>query len=359
MPDAVIFVHDRDPDLLFNHCVPLLTGRYALEEHGFEVRANPNRNAFLAEIAAERRQSVALVDLQLDDRRDHNYSGHRIIETIRRHRLLSHACRPLAFTVHAYPRIVTLVEQHGAWGLLARAPLDGMQPADLAGQLHSLLRKPTVGAEAVIPMSILPHGFEVREVLQDQRHLIDAIGKVFSRKRDLNPKQWMVLRYVADKLEDTAIDRFIHEEFGVSGGKIVEELKGKLRLEYKQYGPDLRQAAQDLFLQFPHKRPVPTDALSLRLLQHLDELQKRDLSRLRREGYLDDAAWQTLDEVLFRLDFDKLGNNAGQHLRVQAVEDVLDDLVAGAEPHAEAQRRRRQAELIRAVNNLVDTDAAR
>src|SRR4051812_22180376 len=144
MPEGVIFIHDPDPGMLHKHSVPLLR-EYRVEEGGLDLRAFENRNELLAAIAAEQRPSLALVDLQHDDWRDLNYSGHRIIETIRYHPSLWQTCRPLAFTVHAVPQVLALVARHGAYGMIAQSKLDAALDVDLCGQLREQLRRPAVG----------------------------------------------------------------------------------------------------------------------------------------------------------------------------------------------------------------------
>jgi len=72
--DTVAFVFDVDRAMLENQTLQGLE-RYGLEQAGIELRGFTNRNGLLAAIASETSPSVALVDLQLDDRFDHNWSG--------------------------------------------------------------------------------------------------------------------------------------------------------------------------------------------------------------------------------------------------------------------------------------------
>ena len=195
----------------------------------------------------------------------------------------------------------------------------------------------------------------------DDRAIIEEIGKVFNRTRDLNENQWMVLRYAAENVGPSAIAAFIHEEFGIDGASPVEYLQDKLKLQYRTAGrPDLRAAALDLLQRLPHKRHVPDDGLSLKLLPRLRDLQQQPFGPLMNAGFLDDEARQTYFGVLGAIDTRALGNNAGaDHNRAQ-IREALEQLVDGAAPDQRDQRRRRlERALIRAVNNLVDTDACR
>jgi hypothetical protein len=357
--DAVVFLHDPDPQMLENHCVPLLRQVHGIEVAGLELRPFQNRNELLAAIAAERRPSVALVDLQQDDRRDLNYRGHRIIETIRHHELLWRGCRPFAFSVHARADVLRLVEDHGAYGLIARNALDIGTDVGFPAQLREQLRRPARGPTQAVACQLLPTGHALDDLPVDDARTVEEIGKVFYRARDLNENQWMVLRYAAENVGATAIAAFIHQEFGIDGANPVEYLQTKLKLQYRVAGrPDLRAAALDLFQRLPHKRQMPDDGLSLRLLPRLRDLQDQPMGRLMNAGFLDAEARTTYLNVLSMIDTRALGNNAGADQNLEQIRGAIDLLVADApEPQREPRRRRLERALIRAVYNLVDTDA--
>ena len=294
MSDAVVFLHDPDREMLHNHSVRLLRDVHGIESVGLELRAFENRNELLAEIAGERRPSLALVDLQQDDRRDLNYRGHRIIETIRYHERLWRDCRPLAFSVHSRTNVLRLVEDHGAYGFIARNVLDTATDVGFAGQLRAQLLRPASGARREAECHVLPHGYVLGDLHVDDRCVVEEIGRVFHRTRDFNKNQWMVLRYAAENVGPNAIATFIHEEFGIDGSGPVEYLQDKLKLRYRTAGrPDLRAAALDLFQRLPHKRHVPDDGLSLKLLPRLRDLQDQPIGLLMKAGYLDEEARQT------------------------------------------------------------------
>ena len=110
-----VLVYDEDD-------ADVRTALRQLKLHGVEsVGRFGNRIDLFEAIAASTEPLVALIDLQSDDKLDNNFSGHRVIETIRRHPVLARRCRPVAYTVHARRDVIDLAHRHGALAVIEQA----------------------------------------------------------------------------------------------------------------------------------------------------------------------------------------------------------------------------------------------
>jgi hypothetical protein len=202
--DAVVFLFDPDEQMLANHSLPLLRDDFMLSDHDLELKPFSNRNDLLSAVAAEQRPSLALIDLQLDDRRDQNWSGHRIIETVRLHPALWRTCRPMAFTVHVNEDICRLLQEHGAWGVVCRrlleVPAEDRSRLRFPDRIRQVLLLPTVAPDGQQERFwVMPDGAETLAGDDGGNGLLlRAIARIFNRKADLSRQQWMILRYYAD-----------------------------------------------------------------------------------------------------------------------------------------------------------------
>jgi hypothetical protein len=369
--DATVtaFVFDVDVAMLENQTLPGLRS-YGLEERGIAVRPFTNRNELLRAIASERRPSVALVDLQLDERFDHNWSGHRIIETIRFHPLLRVNCRPLALTIYARPAIHRLVEAHGGYAIVCRGEIDGSADFDLAGMLRAQARRPAWGPGHDVGCDVIPSTDAIDEMhsAETEAKELREVQRIFRRRQTLNERQWMALRYFAVPLDGVSIGSLLSLEFHVNGATVIEGLQSALLPAYRTHGPDLRRAALDLFEALPDRRPVPTLELSFNELPRLSwirDMSGADLRELKKLGFLDTRAEEVLEEVVFETTPNEWPSGAaGQSTWLKFVRRRMATLAAptaGGDPAMArgAAERRHQADLIRAVHNLLDTDAAR
>jgi len=79
------------------------------------------------------------------------------------------------------------------------------------------------------------------------------VQRLFDRKRTLNDKQWMAMRYFAVNLDHTSVAQLLELRFRElrDGGSVVEGLQKALRPVYRQHGPDLYRASLDLFEALP------------------------------------------------------------------------------------------------------------
>jgi hypothetical protein len=370
--DTAAFVFDVDAAMLENQTLPGLR-RYGLDRYGIELVAHTNRNELLAAIAREQRPSVALVDLQLNDRFDHNWSGHRIIETIRCHPMLRRNCRPLALTVHSRPPIARLVEAHGGYGMVCRGEIDRGASFDLAGMLREQSRRGPRGPDDEVAFAVIPDEDALSEMhdTEAEGKELRVVQRVFDRKRTLNDKQWMALRYLAVPLDSTSVAELLQAHFRDlrDGGSVIELLQRALRPTYRQHGPDLYRAALDLLQAVPEKRPIPTVELSFDELPRLTwirDLRSVELEELLRIGYLDEIAQRVLRHVITAPD-GWPGGAAGQSLWLSFIRDRLRTLEHAHDGRAEVPSARLQAaieerdqrDLVRAVHNLFDTEAGR
>jgi hypothetical protein len=368
----VAFVFDTDRTMLDSMTLPGLR-RYRLEEQGIELRDFDNRNALLGAIAAEQRPSVALIDLQLDERFDHNWSGHRLIETIRHHPHLRAHCRPLALTIYARPAIRSLVEAHGGYAIVCRGEIDRSADFDLAAQLRAHAARPAWGPDRATTCEVIPDDAALGEVhlAEAESRELSAVQRIFDRRRPLNEKQWMAMRYFAVDLDATSVADLLEVRFPDlrDGGSVVEGLQAALRPTYRQHGPDLYRAALDLFSALPHRRPIPTLELSFEELPRLTwirDMRGDRLRELRRVGYRDERAYTILEHVLWSGDPKRWpAGAAGQSTWLQFIRDQLSTLRPPAADRGvpedelrQAFEQRCQADLIRAVHNLLDTERA-
>jgi CheY-like chemotaxis protein len=372
--DTVAFVFDVDRAMLENQTLPGLR-HHGLEEHGIELRPYTNRNTLLAAIAREPRPSVALVDLQLDERFDHNWSGHRIIETIRCHPALRRNCRPLALTIHSRPAIRRLVEAHGGYGIVCRGEIDRGAEFDLAGMLRLQSRRSAWGPEREVTCEVIPNEKALGEIHDTEAEAkeLRAVQRIFERTRTLNEKQWMAMRYFAVNLDHISVAQLLEVRFRdlKDGGSVVEGLQKALRPVYRQHGPDVYRASLDLFEAVPDKRPIPTLELSFNELPRLNwirDMKAGELAELSRIGFLDEEAEKILKHVLYGGAPDEWPSGAaGQSVWLTFVRQRLSTLepppiADGTIPPAElreAFEQRCEAHLIRAVHNLLDTSAAK
>lgn len=163
----------------------------------------------------------------------------------------------------------------------------------LAAQLQRILAARTVQPhDTPERFWVVPDGFELPEDGGTaEKTVLEGIRRVFTRQRDLEDKQWMILRYYADGVSRESTAHYIEQEFRIDGDKAIERLQSQLRPNYRKHGPDLQRAAQDLFARFPGKRPVPTERLevetmgSLRTLRHVTNREE-----LKKVGFLDAEA---------------------------------------------------------------------
>jgi DNA-binding NarL/FixJ family response regulator len=325
---------------------------------GLELREHGDRNSLLASIAAEPGPSLALIDLQADERLDQDYSGHRIIETIRYHPELASRCRPLAFTVHARESVVELARAAGAYGLISKEdlelPEDRVAELDLAGQLRDILAAPALDRTVVAPFRLIPG--EVGRV-EDEDEIDARVRRYFRADPGAHSKRyfWDLVRYLADGIDKASIAHWIAEDYDVSERAVmhdIEEMGRFASTRYRTRGPQLTELSRDLLVDCPSKRRPPTPDVTIRMLHRLAEV--RHLAHdpeVVKASWIDAEALQAvrrLSRVLAQRE-QTLPARIGQW----AYTDQLREDLAHLEPEPPA-RERLQAALIRGVNALYD-----
>jgi hypothetical protein len=362
-----IYLYDEDAS-------DLRTAERQLSRYGIDqtlMRSFCNRIDLFEAIDARESVAVALIDLQSDERSDSNYSGHRLIETIRRHDRLRERCAPIAYTVHVRDDVVALACGRGACGLISKTDLDA--PAaeragvDLIGFLDELRRRPLphyAGAADCTAERFprFPAGVQLaKERLQAQqaRLLADIESVLASIPRIVRrPYFWQAIRYFADGTDPASVARWIVADYDAAKQRTVEleldALRNSLAPRYTVHGADMKAFARDLLKRAPHKRRAltPDDMDSLRVLQRVsvlgDVLRSSDL---RAESYLDGAALSAVDRVVDPLT--GVERPPGKVGASRYTEDLLERL-SRIEPD-EQMRKRLQVELVRGVTNMYDT----
>jgi CheY-like chemotaxis protein len=325
-----------------------------------------NRIALFDAIAANQEVVVALIDLQSDDRTDNNYSGHRVIETIRRNPALAVRCRPIAYTVHARDDIIEMAREHGARALISKddleVPAAEISEVNLAGFLaeQRRLEASPLGQDAAgeDSFSVFPGAQRATEHWKNQElELARALEGVMQGSPRIvrRPYFWHVVRYLAEGIGSSSVADWIHTDFLASARTVkndLDELRGYLEPRYLVHGVAWAEFARDLLEAAPQKRRAPTDLEMVRVLQRIGALQ--DIlhdPEIREKSYLDTAALVAIDRVVDpRVGIGRrLGNSGDRH----HVEDVLARLAA-VEPE-EGARRTLQVDFVRAVSNMYDT----
>jgi hypothetical protein len=345
------------------------TARRQLKNHEIPESAaqvHVNRLDLFDAIAASPEVVVALVDLQSDNRTDNNYSGHRVIETIRRHPKLAMRCQPIAYTVHARTDIIDLARRHGARALISKHDLDvpraDIPKVNLAGFLADQRRRQPAlyGEDAALEddFPVFPDTRRARERLERQdkqvRAALDSVlqgtPKILSR-----PYFWQVVRYLADDIDSTSVAHWIHADFRVPTRTVendIEDLRRYLGPRYLIRGAAWGKFARDLLNAAPQKRLAPTDLEMVRVLQRISVLEDvLHNPRTRSESYLDATALEAIDRVVDPMA--GIGRRLGHAGDWQHTNDLLKRLAA-VEPDENA-RMILQVDFVRAVSNMYDT----
>jgi CheY-like chemotaxis protein len=333
-----------------------------LRFHGIaEVLRHVNRIDLFEEIAEREDPLIALIDLQADDKLDNNFSGHRVIETIRRNPRLAARCQPVAYTVHARPDVVDLARRHGAVALISKHDLDvPREQVDLPGFLERLRAQPLAGFGEGHE-----NGFEIfpgteraklrTEAQETQLDLaLDEVLISSDARIVREPYFWQFVRYLADGLDVTSVVHWIAVDFGLTDKavkKAIEDLRGYLEPQYTVHGVQWNEFARDLLKAAPARRVAPLDEQMLRVLHRISELEAvlRDPA-IRRDSHLDADALAAVDLVLDPYKGMRLPGNPGHWQHTDALKARMEDV----EPDAVA-RIRLQANFVRAVNNIYDT----
>jgi DNA-binding NarL/FixJ family response regulator len=205
---VTVYVYDESEKGLEHATWLLGLHRVWAPASGMELREHSDRNALLASIAAGPPPSLALIDLQADERRDQDYSGHRIIETIRYHPDLASRCQPLAFTVHARDSVVELARTAGAYGLISKEDLelmaDRVAELGLAGQLREILASPALDRTVAAPFRLIPG--EIGR-LEDEDEIDARVRRRFRIEPGAYAKRyfWDLVRYLADGIDKASM----------------------------------------------------------------------------------------------------------------------------------------------------------
>jgi CheY-like chemotaxis protein len=349
------------------------TARRQLIAHGIgtqNIRQEVNRIEIFEAIAAAEEVVVALIDLQSDDRTDNNYSGHRVIETIRRNPELATRCQPIAYTVHARTDIIDLAQRHGAKALISKHDLDvpaaEMSDVDLAGFLEDQRRLPALTLD---PDGDLEEAFTIFPDIRRAQERFDSQEMATARALDRvlqgtprivsRPYFWQAVRYLAEGIDSGSVAHWIHADFRAPSRTVekdLEDLRGYLEPRYLIHGVKWADFARDLLEAAPQKRLAPSDLEMVRVLQRVSVLE--DLlhdPEIRKESYLDDAALLAIDRVVDPLV--GIGRQLGRAGEWRHVDDLLKRL-ATVEPREDA-RRTLQVDFVRGVSNMYDTYLAR
>lgn len=339
-----------------------------LRNHGIgldEIGSYESRLDLFADLEGVDRRVVVLIDLQSHDRHDQSYSGHRIIETIRRHPALARNGRPLAYTVHARPDVVALARRHGALALVSKtdldAPDDEIPNLGLAGFLRRMMnleREAIPAAFAVFPDTTRAEA-RYKRTREDVAQALDRVlVPEATTSETRQPFFWDVIRYLADGLEQSSAAYWVSADNpDISPRQVTKSLERLRPIVAHEYrvgaGVDWQTFGADLLELVPQHRSAPTLTRTLRALIRVNEIEDLLTSKdLRRRGYLDAHAVAALDRVL-AVDPSPVPRPRGNEGRWKHTEDLLATLVA-VEPASE-QRAALTAAFVRGVNNVYAT----
>ncbi|MGH2911814.1 MAG: hypothetical protein ACRDJ3_04990, partial [Solirubrobacteraceae bacterium] len=359
-----IYLYDEDPRDLELAC-------RQLEMYGLaapQLRLFSNRIDLFEAIDAAEHTVVALVDLQSDDRTDNNYSGHRVIDTIRRHPLLRRRCVPIAYTVHVREDVVTLARAHGASGLISKVDLDVPDVERFREGLLDFLeeqRGRLPESEDCDPQ--LDYGFAIFPDIErarertylEQEKVRESVHSLLRRDAKIlrQPYFWSAVRYFAIDLDQASVAHWVHVDFQIPEStvtKALDDLGQSLAPQYRVHKLAWKEFARDLLAIAPHERVAlhPGSIEMVRGLQRVSELEGilRD-PFIRRASYLDDAALQAIDLVVDPIT--GVGHTSG-HVGAWKHADHLIERLCDLEPDEHARMALR-ADFVRAVSNMYDT----
>jgi DNA-binding transcriptional regulator YdaS (Cro superfamily) len=325
------------------------------------------RRVELFQVIAERDPSdgpaVALVDLEAEPR-DPSYSGHRVIETIRRHPTLRSRCRPLAYTAHARPDVVDLACEHLAITVVSKTGLDRAEvdPEDVRRFLMAvrddqyLTENERDDAPRVFPTPLERPARDYGTEAQ----LTRALARVLSVPPEncrvaKEPYFWTMMRYLAYGLEPASVAQFIETDRQGKARSVrnaLERLAKEVEFEYIHGDKvDWTRFAGDLLGMVPQFRGVPTPVETLRLLVRVNRIEPLLTDkRLRQLSYVDPEALAALDRVLDARAIPPRQGNTGRWKLVEQMTHALEAL----EP-ALADRARLQAAFTRGVHGIYET----
>jgi CheY-like chemotaxis protein len=342
-----------------------------LEVYGFgpsERRPFSNRIELFEAIEGTQHTVVALIDLQSDERTDNNYSGHRVIDTIRRHPQLRERCVPIAYTAHPREDVIALARDHGASALISKIDLDVADIEPLREPLREFLEHqrdllPRAGSfdpGAVHGFPVFPDIERARERIHMEReNMREIVDSLLRRDAKIlrQPYFWPVVRYFARGLDQASVARWINFDWEVPLGtvtKALDDLGQSLAPQYRIPNLAWQQFACDLLARVPHQRLAlhPSSIELIRGLPPVGELEGilRDPA-LRRASYLDDAALQAIDLVVDPLM--GVGATSG-HVGAWKQADELMERLCDLEPDEHARMALR-VDFVRAVSNMYDT----
>lgn len=356
-----IFVHDENQG-------DLATSVRQLRDHGIgsdQLTTFPSRLDLLAGVAEAGRRVVVLVDLQADDRHDQNYSGHRIIETIRRHQNLAPYGRPLAYTVHARPDVIALAQRHGALGLISKTDLDvpDDQISTVGFVQHLEAARDRAASESASAFSVFPDTERAaaryaRTEETVRRGLEHVLSREATSAEPARPFFWDLIGYLAEGLEPVSAAHWIAADSPAvtpeQVTKSLERLKPAVAAEFRAgSNVDWASFARELLEVVPHHRSAPTVKRALRTLVRVHEIEDLLTERdLRRRGFLDAEAADALDLVLTGDDV-SVPQRTGHEGRWKHTNDLL-ATIAAIEPTPAGQARLTAA-FVRGVNNIYAT----
>jgi CheY-like chemotaxis protein len=359
-----IYLYDEDPRDLELAC-------RQLEMYGLsapQLRLFSNRIELFEAIDSADHTIVALVDLQSDDRTDNNYSGHRVIDTIRRHPRLRERCVAIAYTVHVREDVVTLARAHGASGLISKVDLDVPDVErfregllDFLEEQRSRLPEPEdFDPEVDYGFPIFPDIERARERAHLERETVrESVHSLLRRDPKIlrQPYFWPAVRYFASGLDQASVAHWIHVDFQVPEStvtKALDDLGQSLAPQYRVHKLAWKEFAGDLLAIVPHERVAldPSSIEMVRGLQRVSELEGilRD-PVIRRASYLDDAALQAIDLVVDPIA--GVGHTSG-HVGAWKHADHLIERLCDLEPDEHARMALR-ADFVRGVSNMYDT----
>lgn len=362
----VVFVYDHDARQKRTAISALEHGMGLTADAGYILQFYDNRQDLLEAIAENpRHDALAFIDLQQHERDDTSYSGHRLIDTIRRHPQLWH-CRPFAFTAYAFPDVIDLVKRHGGYGIVSKHWLNratSRDAAELRTELCDILDHPARPATDQA-------GFLVRGRLAPTAGTDDEDVAILEVFRDTpswtsEPAFWACIRHLAiDHVGPRAAAHWLHAAFpevtARAYEKRIEGLASALAPQFRVPVPSLHRAARRLLELVPQRRAAPDEIVSLKHLGRIegmagllfadDDDADQDPTGMLAQSWVDDDAIAALRDILEVLP--GLPGNAQQHRHAHALEQTLTSM------HPESDGRALYPPLIRAVNGILDAYAA-
>jgi hypothetical protein len=347
---AELHVFDEDPAGL------LETAHLLDEQCGLAVHYSwTKRTKMLPALASARGPTIALIELQSEQVDYGNFSGLRIIETIKRNPLLRARCHPVALTVHGQTEAHRAIRWSGARAVISKHDLQRGDGGRTREFLESLVSEPP-GRPAfhVVPGSAVADALAVREREREEPELaamLRTMPKIVGR-----PYFWDIVVWLALTGEPRSAARWASEEYGVTQRAVENEiaaLRPALPLVYVLRGTKWSRFATDLLRCLPLRRIPPTLAELKRALPSIDAIAEYlGLPDIRARSFADEDALTAIDRLI-----PKHANwfERGGHVAHSRQAELIDEQLMLAEPSDKTVRGALERDFVRGIWAICDT----